>query len=78
MMSTKCSKHVEAWNKLTVKQNKKNCASSWLITEMHGQQNIKIYQLHVSAIAGVATFRLDTIFFFIREAIQIWYDTETN
>ena len=26
-----CSKHVEAWNKLTVKQ--KCCASSWLITE---------------------------------------------
>ena len=40
-----CSKHVEAWNKLTVKQ--KFCASSWLITEikhteMHGQQNVKI------------------------------------
>jgi len=27
-----CSKHVEAWNKLIVKQ--KFCASSWLITEM--------------------------------------------
>jgi len=26
-----CSKHVQAWNKLTVKQ--KFCASSWLITE---------------------------------------------
>ena len=34
-----CSKHVEAWNKLTVKQ--KFCASSWLITEMDGQQNVK-------------------------------------
>jgi len=34
-----CSKHVEAWNKLIVKQ--KFCASSWLYTEMHGQQNIK-------------------------------------
>jgi len=38
-----CSKHVEAWNKLIVKQ--KLYASSWLITkidtEMHGQQNIK-------------------------------------
>ena len=31
-----CSKHVEAWNKLIVKQ--KFCASSWLITEMHGQK----------------------------------------
>jgi len=35
-----CSKHVEPWNKLIVKQ--RFCASSWLITEMHGQQNIKI------------------------------------
>jgi len=39
-----CSKHVEAWNKLIVKQ--KFCASSWSITdikytEMHGQQNGK-------------------------------------
>jgi len=28
-----CSKHVEAWNKLVVKQ--KFCASSWLITEIN-------------------------------------------
>jgi len=28
-----CSKHVEAWNKLTVKQN--FCASSWLITKIN-------------------------------------------
>jgi hypothetical protein len=28
-----CSKHVEAWNKLIVKQ--KFCASGWLITEMN-------------------------------------------
>jgi len=28
-----CSKHVEAWNKLIVKQ--KFCASSWLITEIY-------------------------------------------
>ena len=28
----KCSKHVEAWNKIIVKQ--KFCASSWLITEI--------------------------------------------
>jgi len=27
-----CSKHIEAWNKLTVKQ--KFCSSSWLITEI--------------------------------------------
>jgi len=31
--STWCSKHVEAWNKLTVKQ--KFCASSWLITKIN-------------------------------------------
>jgi hypothetical protein len=46
-----CSKHVEEWNKLTVKQ--KFCASSWLITEikyteMHGQQNVKISQCYFS------------------------------
>jgi len=29
----RCSKHVEAWNKRTVK--KKICASSWLITEIN-------------------------------------------
>jgi len=34
-----CSKHVEAWNKLIVKQ--KFCASSWSITEIHGQHNVK-------------------------------------
>jgi len=45
---------------------------------MHGQQNIKIYQLHVSAIAAVAIFRLDINFFLIREATQIWYYIETN
>ena len=28
-----CSKHVEAWNKLTVKR--KFCASSWLVTEIN-------------------------------------------
>jgi len=33
-----CSKHVEAWNKLIVKQ--KCCASSWLIPEI----NVKIYK----------------------------------
>ena len=32
-MSTWCSKHVEAWNKLIVIQ--KFCASSWLITEIN-------------------------------------------
>ena len=42
-MSTQCSKHVEAWNKLIIKFS----VSSWLILrnkyiEMHGKQNIKI------------------------------------
>jgi len=32
-MSTWCSKHAEAWNKLIVKQ--KFCASSWLITKIN-------------------------------------------
>jgi len=32
------------------------------------------HKLHVSAIAAVAIFRLDTIF--IREAIYIWYNIE--
>ena len=44
-----CSKHVEAWNKLIVKQ--KFCASSWLITEMHIPRyraiNIQYYN-HIS------------------------------
>jgi len=33
-----CSKHVEAWNKLIVKQ--KFCASSWLITEIKRNYNL--------------------------------------
>jgi hypothetical protein len=44
IMSTWCSKHVEAWNKLTVKQ-KILCikfVNYWdKYTEMHGQQNVK-------------------------------------
>jgi len=41
-----CSKHVEAWNKLIVKQQ--FCASSWLITEINVQEcnkRIKIKNL---------------------------------
>ena len=43
-----CSKHVEAWNKIIVKQ--KFCASSWLITEIsvlycsHSSQNILAFK----------------------------------
>jgi len=44
-----CSKHIEAWNKHIVKQIL--CikfANYWdKYTEMHGQQNIKIYQSYV-------------------------------
>jgi len=49
-----CLKHVEARNKLIVKQ--KICASSWFnywdkYNEIHGQQNVKIpgkvYELHI-------------------------------
>ena len=37
------SKHVEAWNKLTVKQ--KFCASSWLITEINIHRTVLISKL---------------------------------
>jgi len=42
-MSTWCSKHVEAWNKLIVKQILCIKLVTYLdkYTEMHGQQNIK-------------------------------------
>ena len=33
-----CSKHVEAWNKLIVKE--KFCASIWLITEINSEEFI--------------------------------------
>jgi len=36
-----CSKHVEAWNKLTVKQ--KFCASRWLITEKNVQNYVALW-----------------------------------
>jgi len=36
-----CSKHVEAWNKLIVKQ--KFCASSWLITEIKTNERLILY-----------------------------------
>jgi len=36
-----CSKHVEAWNKLIVKQ--KFCASSWLITEINHFYLVKFF-----------------------------------
>ena len=45
------SKHVEAWNKLIVKQ--KFCASSWLITE--------IKKLRVKVYIGVLTTPVMTI-----------------
>jgi len=48
-----CSKHVEAYNKLIIKQ--KFCASSWLITEMDGQQNVKISCINFSTISSVKT-----------------------
>jgi len=52
-----CSKHVEAWNKLIAKQ--KLCASSWLITEMHGQANVKKILKHSTSDGGI-----DIIFLF--------------
>ena len=35
-----CSKHVDAWNKLVVKQ--KVCASNWLITEIKKTYHINL------------------------------------
>ena len=47
------SKHVEAWNKLTVKQ--KFCASSWLITEINFSTDFrKILRSNVMKIRLVA------------------------
>jgi len=40
-----CSKHVEAWNKLIVKQ--KFCASSWLITEINIDMQIHLKTLSI-------------------------------
>ena len=45
-----CSKHVEAWNKLIVKQ--KFCATSWLITE------IKIFQCSEQSDINISTYRV--------------------
>ena len=38
-----CSKHVEAWYKLIVKQ--KVCASSWLITKINFQNNLIVHSV---------------------------------
>jgi len=40
-----CSKHIEAWNKLIVKQ--KCCASSWLITEINTLNACSLYPIAV-------------------------------
>ena len=52
-----CSKHVEAWNKLIVKQ--KFCASCWVITEIKKMQNcpcltnLTTYSFrHISILSG--------------------------
>ena len=57
-----CSKHVEAWNKLTIRFS----ASSWLILinkyiEMHGQQNIKKLKICVSSFANLVVSLLNCI-----------------
>jgi len=54
-MSTWCSKHVETFNKLIVKQ--KFCASSWLITE------INILRWTVSKMSKIYNY---VLFFFTR------------
>ena len=45
-----CSKHVEAWNKLTAKQT--FCASSWLITEINFIMLFYCLGQHVSTFTG--------------------------
>jgi len=40
-----CSKHVEAWNKLIVKQ--KFCASIWLITEINEILSKQLYEAYI-------------------------------
>jgi len=51
-----CSKHVEAWNKLIVKQ--KFCASSWLITEINSIVLYKFAKLREANISLVMSVRL--------------------
>ena len=63
-MSTWCSKHVEAWNKLIVKQ--KFCTSSWLITE------INILRCTVSKTSKLYLFQNITLF------LDLYYHTPTH
>jgi len=63
-----CSKHVEAWNKLVVRQNL--CASSWLITE------IKLYMFRkvpLSIIRGFSTVNSAMVY-----VIQVCWQLSTN
>jgi len=71
------SKHVEAWNKLIVKQ--KFCASSWLITEMYGQQNVKkkfvqyrfiVKQLLLLSRTFVSTYSYITLYMFVQSLVM--------
>ena len=70
-----CSKHVETWNKLIVKQ--KFCTSSWLITEMHGQQKVKkINNYSVFVRIGMVTshvFQSAGIFWFVEISAEKQY-----
>ena len=65
-----CSKHVEAWNKLIVKQ--KFCASSWLITEINKCRT-------VSTVTHVL-YRLCALRWYIKDIISVaqsfwdWFD----
>jgi len=72
-----CSKHVEAWNKLILKQ--KCCASSWLITEInllelfYNQQNLPKMQVYF--LQGPRIIATNTIIFnlFIRWQYYYYY-----
>jgi len=71
-----CSKHIEAWNKLIVKQ--KFCASSWLITEInilncrsvalaqqYRSQNHQTLELHYNSLPHLYHFIIILLLMFL-------------
>jgi len=55
-----CSKHVEAWNKLIVKQ--KFCTSSWLITEVNALHMFQIFVTNYFADISQYSFSMQNLF----------------
>ena len=76
MMSTWCSKHVEAWNKRIVKQ--KCCASSWLITEINilrctvSKTSKKKSNLMLVPLPSLSVRCSDDTFSFMRQWWNVW------